>query len=57
MADSNTHGELEKGSSLWADAFQRLRKNRAALISGAILILIALTALLTKSCHNMEQGS
>jgi len=46
MADSNTHGELEKGSSLWADAFQRLRKNRAALISGAILILIALTALL-----------
>lgn len=37
---------LEQGSSLWADAFKRLRKNRAALISGVILIAMILACIL-----------
>lgn len=44
MTDSTT--TLEKGSSLWADAFRRLRKNKAAIISAGLLLIIALTAIL-----------
>src|SRR5262245_10703877 len=32
--------ELEKGTSLWRDAFRRLSKNRAALVAGAILVVM-----------------
>jgi oligopeptide transport system permease protein len=32
----------EKGSSLWSDAWRRLKKNRLAVVSAAFLILLAL---------------
>jgi len=32
--------ELEKGSSLWTDAWRRLRRNRAAVAAGAVLIVM-----------------
>ncbi len=38
--------ELEKGTSLWLDAWLRLRKNRAAIICLAILVFIALLCLI-----------
>jgi oligopeptide transport system permease protein len=37
---------VERGSSLWADAWRRLRKNRAAVISGVLLLGLALLAIL-----------
>lgn len=39
--------ELEQGSSLWRDAFVRLRRNRLAMISFGILIFFLIVALLT----------
>jgi oligopeptide transport system permease protein len=33
-------GPLEKGTSLWRDAFLRLRKNRAALAGGVVVVLM-----------------
>jgi len=36
----------EAGSSLWRDAWRRLAKNRAALVSGAILVLLILGCVL-----------
>lgn len=39
--------EAEQGSSLWHDAWLRLRKNRLALAGGVILILFSVIALLT----------
>lgn len=37
--------ELERGSSLWRDAWRRLKKNRAAVVSGVILALLVLGCL------------
>lgn len=37
----------EKGSSLWHDAWLRLRKNHLAVIGGVILLLLIIVALLT----------
>lgn len=37
----------EKGRSLWQDAFSRLKKNKLALLSFAVLLLMVLLALLT----------
>ena len=34
-----------RGESLWADAWKRLRHNRAAVVSGALLVLISLAAI------------
>jgi oligopeptide transport system permease protein len=31
---------IEKGTSLWTDAFQRLKKNRAAMVSMVLLLII-----------------
>lgn len=45
MAETKVPTELVKGTSLWADAWRRLRKNRAATISGAVLIVITALAL------------
>lgn len=45
MAETKVPTELVKGTSLWADAWRRLRKNRAATFSGAILIVITVLAL------------
>lgn len=33
-------GQLEEGSSLWQDAWRRLRKNRAAVVAGALLVAL-----------------
>lgn len=55
MADANTP-TLEKGSSLWADAFRRLRKNTAAIISAVILLLIGLTALMYEAVSAYVTG-
>jgi len=39
--------EAEDGSSLWQDAWLRLKKNRAAVAGGIVLITMVLLALLT----------
>jgi oligopeptide transport system permease protein len=39
--------EAEQGTSLWRDAWLRLRRNRLALIGLGVLVLFTLTALLT----------
>ena len=38
--------EVEKGSSLWRDAWRRLRKNRAAVASGLVLLALVLACVL-----------
>ena len=40
--------EAEDGSSLWQDAWLRLKKNRAAVAGGIVLITMVLLALLTQ---------
>ena len=37
--------ELERGSSLWKDAFQRLKKNRAAMLGLSVVLFMGLMAL------------
>jgi oligopeptide transport system permease protein len=37
--------EIVKGTSLWADAWRRLRKNRAATLSAGLLVIITALAL------------
>ena len=39
--------EAEKGSSLWHDAWLRLRKNKLALFGGSVLLFMIVVALLT----------
>ena len=39
--------DAEEGSSLWQDAWLRLRKNKAAVVGGVVLITMVLLALLT----------
>ena len=41
-----TPDQLERGTSLWSDAWHRLRKNRLALFGGGALILIVLACLI-----------
>lgn len=36
---------IETGASLWSDAWRRLKKNRMAVVSGGVLIVIALLAI------------
>ena len=38
--------EPEAGTSLWRDAWRRLLKNRMAVVSGAVLVLVGLLTLL-----------
>lgn len=38
---------IEKGHSLWQDAFRRLKKNRLALFGGCFLLFITLLSLIT----------
>lgn len=47
MAELKTEPEtqLERGSSLWADAWRRLLKNRAAMIGGGVVLFMAICAL------------
>ena len=37
--------QLERGSSLWSDAWHRLRKNRLAVVGGALLFALSLLCL------------
>jgi len=37
--------EIERGSSLWRDAWRRLKKNRVAVVSGVLLILLFLASI------------
>jgi oligopeptide transport system permease protein len=37
-----TPAQLESGSSLWSDAWHRLRKNKLALFGGVLLVVLAL---------------
>ena len=39
--------DAEKGSSLWHDAWLRLRKNKLALFGGSVLLFMIVVALLT----------
>jgi oligopeptide transport system permease protein len=38
--------EIEKGSSLWGDAWKRLKKNRVAVVSGVILVVMLLVCII-----------
>lgn len=40
MTDSTPSPILDKGVSLWSDAFSRLRKNKLAMLGGLIVLLI-----------------
>ena len=42
-----TFEDAEKGSSLWHDAWLRLRKNKLALFGGSVLLFMIVVALLT----------
>src|SRR5207247_2423864 len=46
--------ELEKGSSLWRDAWRRLRKNRAAVVSGVLLVLMVIGCVLVPSLSHFH---
>jgi oligopeptide transport system permease protein len=37
-----TPDQLERGASLWSDAWHRLKKNRLAVLGGIVLVLLAL---------------
>jgi oligopeptide transport system permease protein len=39
-------GQLERGQSLWSDAWHRLRKNKLAVFGGCLLIVLALLCFL-----------
>jgi oligopeptide transport system permease protein len=45
-SDAAPVADAEAGSSLWRDAWRRLAKNRAALVSGVILVLLILGCVL-----------
>lgn len=45
MAKDTTKDALVEGTSLWSDAWKRLRKNRAAMVSFFILVFITLMAI------------
>ncbi len=44
---ANLLTDAEQGSSLWQDAWQRLKKNKMAVGGGAVLLLFVVVALLT----------
>lgn len=45
--ENKTETKLEKGTSLWGDAWKRLRRNKLAMVGAGILIFIIAVALLT----------
>jgi oligopeptide transport system permease protein len=46
--------KLEKGASLWSDAWKRLKKNRVAMVSGGILIVMILLCILVPSWSSWD---
>ncbi|RZO20258.1 MAG: ABC transporter permease [SAR92 clade bacterium] len=47
MIPNDTHIQSDKGTSLWEDAWIKLRKNRLALIGLSLLIFLCIMSLLT----------
>ena len=47
MSNNETSIVLEKGISLWEDAWIKLRKNRMALIGLGLLVFLCVVSLLT----------
>jgi oligopeptide transport system permease protein len=45
----------EAGTSLWADAFRRLRRNRAALAGGVFLVLLALACWVAPAVFHLDE--
>ena len=48
--------ELERGTSLWRDAWKRLKRNRMAMVSGAFLIYLVLVSFLAPPLVNFFIG-
>ena len=46
--------ETERGTSLWRDAWRRLRRNRMALVSGSFLLLLGVITLLAPVLPGMR---
>ena len=42
--------QFEQGTSLWEDAWARLRRNRLAVVSGFILAVIVVACVMRSSC-------
>ncbi|NKB25331.1 MAG: ABC transporter permease subunit [Kiritimatiellae bacterium] len=56
--------EIEQGTSLWKDSYERLRKNKLAMAGGVVLIILSIIALLapwiapyTYESQNLELGA
>src|SRR5262249_21655667 len=51
--------ELPRGTSLWKDAYRRLRKNRAAVVSAVILVVIVVACILVPSlsAHRYDKAN
>ena len=47
MSPDDTYIQSDKGTSLWEDAWIKLRKNRLALIGLGLLIFLCIMSLLT----------
>jgi oligopeptide transport system permease protein len=46
--------KLEKGASLWSDAWKRLRKNRLAMVSGVIIAVMIVACILVPSLSSYD---
>ena len=46
----------EKGSSLWADAYIRLKKNKLAMLGGIVVILILILCFIQVSHGGIDKG-
>ena len=61
MTDSTLTAQVfddaEQGSSLWHDAWLRLKKNKLALFGGSLLLFMIVIALLTPWIENYGGGS
>jgi len=47
MTEPTVFNQAEQGSSLWLDAWLRLRRNKLAVFGGVVLLLLICIALLT----------
>src|SRR4051794_1775631 len=50
-------GEIETGTSLWRDAWRRLKRNRLAVIGILIVIVIAVTCLIGPTIIEKATGN
>lgn len=56
MSTNATTPELERGTSLWQDAYRRLRKNRAAMLGGAVTAFLLVASFLGPVLIRMTWG-